>query len=65
MAFQLDITTGEVTEYCDDCDNGTDQPCIECQWHYSVHGKDRFQQFVLDDKAPILRALTKGIKCTK
>lgn len=43
MSYQQDITTGEITEYCEDCDNGTDQRCIACQWHYSVHGKYRFE----------------------
>ena len=23
-------------EVCDDCDNGTDMPCINCQWEESV-----------------------------
>lgn len=42
MALQQDLITGEITEYCEDCDNGTDQQCIECQAYFSLHGKDRF-----------------------
>lgn len=26
--------------YCDDCDNGTDQLCIACQWHYATTGEE-------------------------
>lgn len=50
MALQQDLFTGEITEYCEDCDNGTDQRCINCQWHYSLYGKDKYQQFVLNGK---------------
>ena len=43
MALQQNLFTGEITEYCEDCSNGTDQPCVACQWHYSLYGKDRYQ----------------------
>ena len=43
MAYQQDISTGEVTEYCEDCSNGTDQRCIACQWYYATNGKDRYE----------------------
>lgn len=42
MAYAEDLFTGEVTEYCEECSNGTDQLCIECQWAYATTGKDRY-----------------------
>jgi hypothetical protein len=43
MAYQRDITTGEITEYCEPCSNGTDQRCAECNAHYAATGEDRYE----------------------
>ena len=33
--FQQELKNDNDT-YCDDCDNGTDTPCIACLWKESV-----------------------------